>query len=84
MRRFWFFVWTFMSPIIMIIIFFGSVVNEIVQPLQYTVFDTVTKVRERGRGEREDRGSCNISYLYICPLNVFICKKISHTQCLRV
>ncbi|XP_019853351.1 PREDICTED: sodium-dependent neutral amino acid transporter B(0)AT2-like [Amphimedon queenslandica] len=41
MRRFWFFVWTFMSPIVMIIIFFGSVINEIVQPLQYTVFDTV-------------------------------------------
>ena len=63
----------------MIIIFFGSVVNEIVQPLQYTVFDTVTKVRERGRGEREDRGSWNISYLYICPLNVFIIQKKFHT-----
>lgn len=44
-RRFWLFIWTFVSPIIMIIIFFGSVINELIQPLQYTVFNEIIDVR---------------------------------------
>lgn len=38
MKIFWWFVWTFVSPVVMIIIFFGSTINELVEPLQYTIF----------------------------------------------
>ena len=38
MKKLWWFIWTFLSPIIMIIIFFGSVINELIKPLHYTVF----------------------------------------------
>ena len=38
MKRFWWVVWTFISPVAMVSIFFGSIIHELVEPLTYTVF----------------------------------------------
>ncbi len=38
LKTFWWFVWTFVSPPVMFIIFWGSVANELVEPLSYTQF----------------------------------------------
>jgi hypothetical protein len=39
LKFFWWIVWTFISPLIMIIILVGSVIHEIIKPLTYTVFN---------------------------------------------
>ena len=38
LKRFWCIVWTFISPPVMFIIFWGSVANELVRPLSYSQF----------------------------------------------
>ena len=38
LKTFWFIVWTFISPTVMFIIFWGSVANELVKPLTYSQF----------------------------------------------
>lgn len=45
LQKIWFIVWTFISPPVMAIIFIGSVINELVKPLEYTQFTYDIDVR---------------------------------------